>query len=217
MCCVILAYLDSQEKSCSQASVSTCIYNPVLYIIAFCKSSNLFGLQCSWHHESTWPGKWNVSTTNLLFCKYFCCACFFRLLTAIRKTLPSLDKSLVEQILSDQFIDLAELPPAKGCAPTSSWTQNSDQDSSIGRATLNSELGPWNGIGRATLNLDRNIGLGQLGDLGRSGRATLNTDWSDDPERRQVISYASGAQMDTVQCLRMHVCAQSCLTRNKRK
>ena len=44
-------------------------------------------------------------------------------LTAIRKTvvvapgLPSLDKSLVEQILSDQFIDL---PPAKGCAPTSS-------------------------------------------------------------------------------------------------
>ncbi len=32
----------------------------------FCKSSNLFGLQCSWHHESTWPGKWNLSTTKFL-------------------------------------------------------------------------------------------------------------------------------------------------------
>ncbi len=31
--------------------------------------------------------------------------------------LPSLDKLLVETILSDQFVDLAEIPPAKGSAP----------------------------------------------------------------------------------------------------
>ncbi len=31
--------------------------------------------------------------------------------------LPSLDKLLVETILSDQFVDLAEMPPAKGSAP----------------------------------------------------------------------------------------------------
>jgi len=41
--------------------------------LTFFNDSNLYGLQFSWHQGSTWPAKWNLSTTVLSdasFCAY---------------------------------------------------------------------------------------------------------------------------------------------------
>ena len=91
MCWVIRAYRDRHKNSCSHDSVSTCIKNIVIFMwyvqfqftsyfwisecsmcdtLTFFNDSNLYGLQLSWHQGSTWPTRWNLSTTLLSDASY---------------------------------------------------------------------------------------------------------------------------------------------------